>query len=304
MFRDWLYADVRSRRRTISNLLRWRLRLYVPHALKFQLHLVNRFSRRPVLGPRTAPAVSLTSYGSRIETVHLTIESIARGTDRPSSITLWLDDADAVENLPAALRRLQKRGLAVYLTDNLGPHTKYYPQVRSMAGSESDFVTADDDIIYPRWWLRGLIQESRRYPDHVLAYRAYEITLSDGAIRPYLEWAPVLGQRTGPRLIATGVSGVLYPEIMAKHLIMAGDEFKSFAPSADDLWIHWVTLRAGIPVRQISRVPLHFWITPTSQGMTLMSENLEGGNDSVVARLYDREVVKLLSDEGQDGELS
>ncbi len=301
MLRDWLYVDVRSQRRTVSNVVRWRLRRYMPRLSRLRLELSNRFSRRSVVGFSTAPSVSLTSHGTRIESVHTTIESIARGTVRPSSLTLWLDDARAVANLPAPLKRLQRRGLEIELCENFGPHTKYFPQVSRMARDDT-FVTADDDIIYPRRWLGRLDQESRKFPGYVLCYRAYEIELDEGFVKPYLEWSPVVGQKTGPRILATGVSGVLYPALMARKLREAGERFKDVALGADDLWLHWVALRAGVPVRQVGPYPLHFWITPTSQTATLMATNLEGGNDRVVRRLYDRETVLLMSAEQESGQ--
>ncbi len=73
--------------------------------------------------------VSLTSYGTRIGRVAYAIESIAAGTARPRRLVLWLDDPTRFAARPAALRRLERRGLEVRLTENLGPHTKYFPSL-------------------------------------------------------------------------------------------------------------------------------------------------------------------------------
>src|ERR1019366_9435926 len=112
----------------------------------------NRFSRRSALGTANV-AVSLTSYGDRLETVHLTIESIARGRFRPKQLILWLAQDDYQGCLPPAVQRLRQRGLEVRSCEDVGPHTKYYPYVLSQTTYEYPLVTADDDLFYPSTWL-------------------------------------------------------------------------------------------------------------------------------------------------------
>lgn len=71
------------------------------------------------------PVVSLTTHGKRIDSVYLTLESIARRSVLPSRIILWLDDLATFRNRPSSLRRLKDRGVEVQLAANYGPHTKY-----------------------------------------------------------------------------------------------------------------------------------------------------------------------------------
>ena len=95
-----------------------------------RLSLVNRFSRSPVI-QAGGPVVSLTTFGRRSAMVHFAIESIARGSILPSRLILWIDDDALFDNLPAKIKRLQKRGLEVKFCKNYGPHTKYYPYLES-----------------------------------------------------------------------------------------------------------------------------------------------------------------------------
>ena len=53
-------------------------RLVDAYARLLCLSLLNRFGRAPMIRPG-GPIVSLTTYGKRSKTVHLTIESIGRG---------------------------------------------------------------------------------------------------------------------------------------------------------------------------------------------------------------------------------
>src|ERR1700683_4292999 len=77
----------------------------------------NETVKKPVIASH-GPVLSLTTYGRRIDTVYLTIESIANGSLLPSRLILWVDDEVALENRPRSLRRLQERGLEIERTAN------------------------------------------------------------------------------------------------------------------------------------------------------------------------------------------
>lgn len=266
------------------------------------LQRLNETSSERVIAPG-GPVVSLTTYGPRIDTVHLTIESIGRGRLKPSRLTLWLDDERRYNDLPESLRRLQRRGLEVYLTDNLGPHTKYYPYVASQTKHEVPLVTADDDIVYPRWWLRRLFEAYRAEPEQISCYRAHEVALdranastvtgkgidADPAavIRPYRDWPPCDSRQARWRHFATGVSGVIYPPRFLEFMQAKGDAFRECCPKADDIWLHAMALRAGLRVRQIGRLPRYFEGLPGTHDQGLVHFNsFNGGNDRQIAATY------------------
>jgi hypothetical protein len=242
------------------------------------------------------PVVSLTTYGPRIDTVHLTIESIGRGRLKPSRLVLWLDDARRFNDLPEGLKRLQARGLEIYLTDNLGPHTKYYPYVASKAHHDAPLVTADDDIVYPRWWLQRLSAAYQAAPDQISCYRAHVVALDAkagragggvAAILPYGSWPPCDSREPRWRHFATGVSGVIYPPRFLDFMHAEGDAFKACCPKADDIWLHAMALRAGLRVRQIGRLPRYFEGLPGTHDQGLVHFNsFSGGNDRQIAATY------------------
>ncbi|MCU1526410.1 MAG: glycosyltransferase, partial [Frondihabitans sp.] len=150
------------------------------------LAIRNRLTRRSVLEV-TGPRVSLTTYGRRVRSVHLAIESIARGDLRPSEIVLWLDEPRAYDGPPAPIRRLMRRGLEVRLCNPIGSHAKYYPGVLSDAAAEA-LVTADDDVIYPREWLSSLAHAAQDHPHDLIAFRAKGVEVFAGDLRPYVTW--------------------------------------------------------------------------------------------------------------------
>jgi hypothetical protein len=198
-----------------------------------------------------------------------------------------MDDAEGYADRPAALRRLELRGLEVRLTENYGPHTKYYPSLPLALAEELPLVTADDDILYPPSWLDRLLRAGKAYPDVVSCYRASVIFTAGHRPAPYSSWPRCRSTRTSLSHFATGVSGVYYPVAMLHALTGRGTQFMTHCPKADDIWLHWVALQERIGIRQISSTPRHFPYIPGTQEHTLVAENvLQGANDVSIAALY------------------
>lgn len=246
------------------------------------------------------PVVSLTTHGMRLDSVYLTIESIGRGRLLPSRLILWVDDPARFAALPDSLQRLQRRGLEVLLTQNFGPHTKYYPYVASKKTHDVPLVTADDDIIYPPDWLLDLSRAARQTPGMICCFRAHRVGIDSAAatatIAPYSQWLPCETRAAEPRNFGTGVSGVIYPPSFLDFLHQQGTAFLDCCPKADDIWLHVAALRSGLKVRQIGRLPKHFPCLPDTQGMGLVHSNsAAGGNDEQIKRSYGASDIALLA---------
>ena len=252
------------------------------------LTVVNLTSRAPVTAP-DGPVVSLTSYSKRVDQVHLAIESIARGSQKPSRLVLWLDEPERLANPPRALRRLVARGLEIRETPNYGPHKKYYPYVAGIAHHSVPLVTSDDDTMYPKGWLASLVRAHRRDPDLVVAHRVNLIEVRDGAIAPYASWKRASSTSLSPRNFAVGVRGILYPPAFLDVLREQGSGFEDVAPRADDVWLHMNLIRSGRLVRPILELPAEDFLPVRGGGKVagLWASNIDsGGNDEQIRRTY------------------
>lgn len=258
----------------------------ISHALLGYFWLLNLYGRTAITRPG-GPVVSLTTYGKRIRTVYLAIESIARGRVLPSRIILWIDDKSVFANPSAAIRRLTQRGLEVKLCENYGPHKKYYPYLESLQKIETPLVTADDDILYPRYWLERLVEAFQHCPDVVNCFRARVMKLNQAGILEYKSWKLADSTRPSFRHCAGNGAGAIYPLPVQQALKLEGTAFLSCCPKADDLWLHVQALRAGFRVRQISRRQFFLVTIPGTQDTALYQQNRDRGeNDRQIEMAY------------------
>lgn len=241
----------------------------------------NRFSKAPVTG--AAPVtVSLTSYGPRMAVVGHTLESLASGSVLPARMILWVDDPERAVQENPMLGRLRSRGLEIAATPDYRSHKKYFPVLEQTGPSETPIVTADDDILYPRTWLEGLVRAHREYPGHFLGYRAHRLAFDDDELAPYSSWGETPVETQSPQAFLTTGAGAVYPRALQEALVERGTMFQTVSPRADDVWVNAVAVAAGVPKRRIGISHLGaFYTYPRTQGGGLHTHNVsEGGNDA------------------------
>jgi hypothetical protein len=254
----------------------------------------NLRSRASLIDP-SGPVVSLTTTLTRIPIAYLAIEAIGRGDMKPSRLVLWLDEREQDRPLPSHLGRLVSRGLEIRYCEDVGPHTKYYPFVASQTTFDRPLVTADIDVIYPRYWLSELINAYRNDPQHIHCLRAKRIELKTDGVAPYDDWPDCRSTDASARHFATGVSGVVYPPAFQAMLQAAGAAFKATCPRADDVWLHVQALRHGVQVRQIRARPVHFVEVIGTQQSALNRSNVKGGgNDQQIRATYSPDDLQQL----------
>jgi hypothetical protein len=254
----------------------------------------NQTASTPVTAPG-GPVVSLTTYGKRIDTVYLTLESIARGSLLPSRLILWMNEVDSYEQRPGSLRRLEARGLEIMLTENFGPHKKYYPYIALSGVLDTPLATADDDTIYPVNWLKRLKESYDADPAVVSCYRAHVVRFDGKKLAPYKCWPWCRSTTPSFLNFSTGVSGTIYPPELLRQLKASGDGFKDICPRADDVWLHVHALRGGFKIKQLKPWAQSFLALPGTQEMALFLDNVHGAqNDLQIQKTYTEADIELL----------
>lgn len=188
--------------------------------------------------------VSLTSFGQRINSVYLAIESLSLQTIKPDEIVLWLSDKGFKEDtLPVTIQRLINRGLKVRFCKDVGPHTKLLYAINEYPNDI--VISIDDDIIYPHDLVENLYKTNLLYPDNICCNVARIITKDDnGKYTPYNTWEKQSSKMINSKLLMPlGVNGVLYPPNCFNQHVFDVSLIKSLCPTADDVWFKVMSLK-------------------------------------------------------------
>ena len=231
--------------------------------------------------------ISLTSYGTRLKSVHMTIRSIFNQTYRPDKVILYLDSDVSTKDLPDTLTKLQKYGLEIKSEpENIRSHKKYFYAVQEFPTSL--IITVDDDLLYPPELIESLIKMHIKFPDAVIASRVHEIRLdTEGKLLPYRKWGwevDAANEIPSFRFLATGCGGVLYPPDSLDTSMLDLDLIKRLALPADDLWLKFAELRAHTQVKMAEgNMWRRIYEEPSAELNALSNTNVtEDKNDQIL----------------------
>lgn len=248
--------------------------------------------------------VSLTTIDSRIHSVTKTIRSILYQSLNAKEIRLYissegylLDQGIKPDKIPRELLNMQKKGkLKIIYTENIGPYRKLLPILKENIDKNIIVITADDDVVYPYDWIEELINGSIKWPNSVIAYRAWQMQFNEEKkIIPYNTWHKHgLVSSTGSqdinsfRTFATGKDGVLYKPHFFNSLVF-DSKYKEICPTGDDIWFKFMTLINDADVRIVKSKLSHtdFKISQNSTSLWDINskQNQKFNNDTQIANV-------------------
>lgn len=248
----------------------------------------------------TKSIISLTSYGVRINKVHITLDSIFSQSIRPYKVILWLsEDEFNIETIPIELkiRLSQYKNFDIGFCEDLKPHKKYYETM--LRYGNHNIITADDDVFYPVDWLETLLELHKDYPYAIVCNNAHKMTILNGAINCYEKWQ-FLTKETGPSLLLcpVGVGGVLYPPGTLHHDLYNKDLIKSTCLYADDLWLKTMGLLNRTKVVNSNKYSYTFLSIDGSKETALSNNNVIGGGNNLqlhnIMKIYKSKIEDIL----------
>jgi hypothetical protein len=227
--------------------------------------------------------VSLTSYGLRINEVHLPIESLLNQTLKPNKILLWLDNSFKNTKLPARLIKQQERGLEIAYCEDIKSYKKLIPTLENFPNSV--IITIDDDMIYSPDFVEILVNEYEKDKEQVCFFRGHTIIIrKQGKIEPYLEWVRRSASGSSLLNIPTGVGGVLYPPGVFHEDVTKTEIFMKICPYADDIWFKAMTLLKNIKCKKIETgqgIDVKFTSLDTYLNDSLNKINVASGKNDI-----------------------
>lgn len=243
--------------------------------------------------------VSLTTYGRRIHSVYMTIESLMEQTMKPNRIILWLDDSFEAKRLPESINKLRKRGLEVAFCKDVRSYKKLVPALCKYP--DDVIITVDDDIVYDVNMLENLIVPYQENPRAIYCNRAHKMLPDgNGKLLPYGEWEWCSKEQGFNDLFfPTGVGGVLYPPHSLDEEVKNEAVFMDICKLADDVWFKAMALKKGTPT---CRVETHhangeeFMGDNETQDMALCNQNVgQSMNDRQLDAVFTKyNLYKLL----------
>ena len=184
--------------------------------------------------------VSLTSFGSRLNEVHITIESLLNQTMPPNKIVLWLDEKYR-DSITIFLKRQLKRGLEIEFCKDIGSYTKLIPCLKMYP--KDIIITVDDDIIYSFDFIEHLVDAYNKNPSNIYFYRGHKILMdSKNELKSYFKWVEAGAKGKSIMNFPTGVGGILYPPDSLNKEIFNEEIFLKICPHADDVWFKAMSL--------------------------------------------------------------
>ena len=227
--------------------------------------------------------VSLTTYPARVKSVWITITSLLQQTMRPYKVILWLAEEQFPDHqIPASLKKLEKRGLEIRYGEDLKPHKKYFYTIQEY--SDYHVITADDDILYPENHIEHLWDGLKKYPNTIICNWSHRIEIdSKGNFLPYNEWIDNKEENPSYMTLAVGCNGILYPPGSLPTETFDQTKIIENSLYTDDLWLKCMELVSGIKSVNYNREVLVYFNLLSTRSTGLWRRNLgERNNNDMV----------------------
>ncbi|UZD90347.1 hypothetical protein [Cognatishimia activa] len=271
---------------------------YGPALLKltFQSNL-SRASRKSARRAENV-VVSLTSYPARFEKLHICIAGLLSQSVKPDAVVLYLSSRETISEIPPKLQSLVGERFQIRFVDtNVKSLNKIYHALQDFP--DKAIVTCDDDKIYPRNWLEGLVKKAEMHPKSIICNRSREIVLTPkNQVACYIDWPPGSNTKPSASLLPLGVGGVLYPPGSLHSDTLKADLFREICETSDDLWLKVMSSRIGTTCVQVTETAKEYNSIPHWNGERLSRGNVRGdGNDKNLQNLithFKLDMAKLL----------
>jgi hypothetical protein len=268
---------------------------YKDSALTNQTSLI---SDEGIIVPKPELIVSLTTFGVRIKSVYITLESIARQTVKPHKVVLWLaEDEFTMHNIPVTLQRFINRGLEIRFCKDIKSYKKLIYSVRDFPNDL--IITIDDDVIYDIEMIEELYNAHLKYPKAICCHRSHVIKSdSNGEFLPYNKWGKSK-EIIEPSFLQfpTGVGGVLYFPGCFDDEFFIEERFKKIAPTGDDFWFKAMTWKNGFltynPNVYSENNPAFVLLDSSKIGHLAEENVIRGRNDEYMINIVNEYKLKI-----------
>lgn len=227
--------------------------------------------------------VSLTSFPARINTVHITINTLLNQTIKPDKLILWLTESqfpNKENDLPDALLNLKDLGLEIKWSEDLKSYKKLVPALKEYPNDI--IVTADDDLYYQKDWLESLYSAYLKNPNYIYTRRACSVNLKNNIFSVSPHYA---NENYAPTFLnqLMGGAGTLYPPNSLHSDIFNTDLIKTLIPTHDDIYFWIMAILNGKKICLIKNKDVNIYTVEGSQTSALCKTHKEIGMEADIA---------------------
>lgn len=229
--------------------------------------------------------VSLTTIPERIDRVYLVIETLLQQSVKPDYLILWLSESDFsdeyLKSKNRATRRLLKqenRGLKIEFCKDIRSYKKIIYTLKRYP--EAIVVSADDDLYFPKNWLKELYESYIENPEYVHCHMARSIKKStENSLLPHYQWLGYFDKFQGPsKNIFPGTgAGCLFPPGSLHPEVFNEKVFLKISLYHDDAWFKAMTLLNGFQTKRVKPISTHPQSIRKTQSKSLRTVNIEQG---------------------------
>lgn len=219
---------------------------------------------------------SMTSFPSRINYTHISIECIFRQSLRPDKIILWLAESqfpNKLNDLPSTLLKQMERGLEIYFCDDLRSHKKYYFSL--MKFPESKVIMLDDDLYYHKDLIKNMVYFHNNNPNYIIASRVHKMVFENNTLVPYRNWIHNFqADKSSLYLHHTSGNGTLIPyRDFFDETTLNPKLMMELSPNSDDVWLKMNLIRQNKEVFVFNKYNRDPITVKSTHNSSLVSKN-------------------------------
>mgnify|MGYP006435621021 CR=1 FL=1 len=222
--------------------------------------LQAKISSKPFpLDPEVNFVTSIASYPKRDPLLPAVFQALSKQTVKPKKMVLVLSVEDYPEQrLPRHLGKLEQRGVEIvwvknnpYAVKKLIPVMEKYPEL--------DLITLDDDIIYHKSLLQGLITKAKGKNKAVMGYVGKTLHRKNNDLHIYYrEKKPCNLQTPAEQVYLIGWGGIYYPAHSLDNKVLDMDAVHEIVPGrGSDIWF-WAAAHANNTSQLCLGIPSHY----------------------------------------------
>ena len=256
-----------------------------PHKIKNNISTKipkqNVLALTPVFGDKSL-YISLTSFPQRIPFVYYTILSLMNQTEKVNGIYLYLAEEqfpNKENDLPQKLLHLTTVGLTIKWTSDTRSYKKLLPILET--NWNDVIITCDDDVFYPRDWLKYLLISYKAHPNEIHSSMITRLCKKNDCFDELAEeFIPDDTNRSSFFNKVLGAGGVLYPPDSLNKEVLNIEAAQKLAPTSDDIWFWGMAVLNHTKIRLIENgLKKHIYVPHSQDGEALTKINDTGNEE-------------------------